>query len=144
MSEPTHEEQVAGLNYEAERYENLASNCEIAAPISSAAYKHRAQVIRALLARLEADQWRPIEEAPKDDSWYPIEGWRPRRGVARIRWEADKYAKKPKPYWASNDAHRVTEDRQDQPTHWRRLSRGPALPAPPSDTPSQDGAGDGR
>lgn len=131
MTEPTHEEQVAALRA-------AISTLEMTACIfPDGIVAGKLLALRALLTRLEADQWRPIEEAPKDGGDCRIEGWRPRRGAARIRWEADKYAKNPKPYWASNDAHWVTEDRRDQPTHWRRLSRGPALPAPPSDTPSQ-------
>lgn len=45
-------------------------------------------------------------------------------GKARVeirQWNPDQYAKRPKPYWASDGMGRVTFDRQDTPDLWAPL-----------------------
>lgn len=73
----------------------------------------------------DALTWRPIATAPRDGSDILTD-----QGVAR--WESDKYAKTPRPYWvrATFGVPRVLEDRNRQPTVW--------LPLPPK--PLSDGA----
>ena len=73
------------------------------------------------------DGWEPIETAPKDGTtilvWSQLYG-----GVAVLAyWDSDKYAKTPKPFWATSSQRYVgkTAERKFPPTHWR------PLPPPP-------------
>lgn len=69
--------------------------------------------------------WQPIEAAPKDGTRVLL--YCNSRGIVCGEWNNDKYAKKPRPYWA-NDRERlfgVTETRADQPTHWQPLPEAP-------------------
>ena len=76
-------------------------------------------------------EWQPIETAPKDErillyrpSSYP---W---ASVVFGKFDSDRYAKKPRPYW-SHDLERIAgvkDARDAPPTHWQ------PLPAPPSST----------
>jgi len=66
------------------------------------------------------NDWLPIETAPKTGDVLLA---CPRRGVVRGRWEENKYAKTPRPYW-THDRERsfgIIETRADQPTHWMPL-----------------------
>lgn len=79
--------------------------------------------------------WQPIETAPKDGSCFLL--WRPYPGRASLlqfsvgRWCSDKYAKKPRPYWSSQDEaiHGKRWAIDYQPTHWM-----PLLPPPGSES----------
>lgn len=65
-----------------------------------------------------------METAPKDiDVLLAC----PLRGVIRGRWNEDRYAKTPRPYWTNDREHLfgVRETRTDQPMHWQ------PLPPPP-------------
>jgi hypothetical protein len=70
--------------------------------------------------------WQPVDEhTPKDRDLLLAF---PHRGVVRGRWEEDKYAKTPRPYW-TNDRERIygiRATRDDQPTHWMDLPEMPA------------------
>lgn len=69
-------------------------------------------------------EWQLMDSAPKDKD---ILLFCPNRGVVRGRWEEDKYAKTPRPYW-KNDRERsfgTRETRADQPTHWMPLPKAP-------------------
>lgn len=69
-------------------------------------------------------EWQPISTAPKDKR---IILHCPKRGSVFGRWQDDRYAKKPRPYW-TNDLERTLSTlwtRDDQPTHWM------PLPVPP-------------
>ena len=72
--------------------------------------------------------WKPIESAPKDGTGVLL--FCPRLGVcAPGRWDTDKHAKKPRPYW-THWGERIWGTlwiRDDQPTHWQ------PLPAPPQE-----------
>lgn len=91
---------------------------------------HTAIAFRAVLARLEADQWRPIGEAPKDGK--------------QLLWLLIPYSA---PYEAcvtagffANGCFRFFGDdgpEDIQPTHFCFCR----FPAPPSDTPSSGGEG---
>lgn len=69
--------------------------------------------------------WQPIETAPKDREiwlWFPTM----LRGHMTVgRWEDDRYAKKPKPYWAGSVRGRVNEYRDNPPTLWQPLPTQP-------------------
>lgn len=68
--------------------------------------------------------WQPIETAPKDIDVLLL---CKKRGCVRGRWNADMYAKKPRPYWTNDREYvwGIVETRKDQPTHWM------PLPTPP-------------
>lgn len=71
------------------------------------------------------NEWQPIETAPLDKE---ILIHCPARGVVRGRWNDNRYATNPRPYWTHDREHvfGVRETRLDQPTHWM------PLPAPPT------------
>lgn len=75
---------------------------------------------------LPDDGWRPIETAPRDGSTFIA--WR--GGVIFTRWDDDRYARKPMPFWGGNDAWRGKRfQRENNPTHWM------PLPEPPKGQP---------
>lgn len=81
---------------------------------------------RAVAAFVLAQQWQSIESAPKDGS--PIVVWPPTwTGISSCaRWNEDKYAKNPKPYWSRvDDGGRVMASRGNPPTHWMPLPAAP-------------------
>lgn len=70
--------------------------------------------------------WQPIETAPKDGTVvlvYP--GVWSNRTCSVARWDDDRSAKRPRPYWSRDDTSSVTTCRNVPPTHWM------PLPAPP-------------
>lgn len=83
--------------------------------------------IESLAKDAEARGWQPIDTAPKDGTAvlvYP--GTWSGRSASIAKWESDKYAKKPRPYWSRDDDFgRVTFSREHPPTHWM------PLPPPP-------------
>lgn len=83
-------------------------------------------------------EWQPIETAPKDGKYVLV--WPGRcTGIACdiARWEDDKYAKSPRPFWARIGFSTKTGDRVNSPTHWQ------PLPPPPHGRAGGD-TGDGR
>ncbi len=82
---------------------------------------------RAVLAEREAcakaRDCQPIETAPKDGTAvlvYP--GTWSGRSASIAKWESNKYAKTPRPYWSrDDDLGRVTFSREHPPTHWMPL-----------------------
>lgn len=74
-------------------------------------------------------EWRTIDSAPKTGESilvYPAT-WGG-KNAAIARWDDNKYAKKPRPFWKRDDDFgRVSYSRQTPPTHWM------PLPDPPSD-----------
>lgn len=76
-------------------------------------------------------EWMPIESAPKDGTriivWPPT--WH--GGVSCAKWDLDRYAKNPRPYWNRVDALRVGDSRDHPPTHWmpvnEKLKLGPTI-----------------
>lgn len=70
--------------------------------------------------------WQSIDTAPKDGTEIIV--FIPAHGVVSpCRWNEDKYAKKPRPYWAhwGKYAFGINDLRANQPTHWI-----PVLPKP--------------
>jgi hypothetical protein len=73
-------------------------------------------------------EWQPIETAPKDGTAvlvYPATWGSKPASIAK--WNEDKYAKNPRPFWErDDDLGKVSISRGKPPTHWM------PLPAPPS------------
>ena len=69
--------------------------------------------------------WQPIETAPTDGTRILVAGGKSQVHIAR--WNDDRYAQKPGPYFAYESSGRpsVSDDRAAQPTLWQ------PLPAPP-------------
>lgn len=84
--------------------------------------------------------WRPIETAPKGEQWKRPELllWDGRN--ARVGcWDADEYAKKPRPFWSYRGSMRRNADRANQPTHWMPLPAAPgSAPPAPVASPAPD------
>ncbi len=75
----------------------------------------------------ETSRWQPIETAPKAGQ---IVVWCPTMfngGVYLAKWDDDRYAKNPRPYWSLSDEviYGKLRVRECQPTHWK------PLPSPP-------------
>jgi hypothetical protein len=68
--------------------------------------------------------WQPIETAPKDRH---IIVWPPTYtgGCSCAKWDDDRYAKRPRPYWRRIDASFVSDSRGNPPTHWDDVPEGP-------------------
>ena len=79
--------------------------------------------IESIVKDAEARGWQPIETAPKDGTAvlvYP--GTWSGRSASIAKWESNKYAKTPRPYWSrDDDLGRVTFSREHPPTHWMPL-----------------------
>lgn len=67
-------------------------------------------------------EWQPIETAPKD-ARIRVWAWGAER---HARWNSDKYAKRPRPYW-DFDGLSVSDSRAHQPQWWL-----PCAPPPTS------------
>lgn len=85
-------------------------------------------------------QWQPIETAPKDIEifvWAPDWNKVGRRFIAK--WEDNRYASKPRPYWSYCDERiwGTTKVRQCQPTRWMPLPTPPAGPDTSTDQARQ-------
>jgi hypothetical protein len=103
-----------------------------------------AQVYAAMLASTPTaptvEAWRSIDSAPKDGArllLVYVTSFGPRVMVGR--WDDDRYAKNPKPYW-TGDAESIwgrAVARKSAPTHWMSLPQPPAAPT------NQQEAGDG-
>lgn len=68
--------------------------------------------------------WKPIETAPKDRTvcvWPPT--WTD--VISCARWDDDKSAKNPKPFWYRVDAFGITDSRKKPPSHWAEVPKGP-------------------
>lgn len=72
--------------------------------------------------------WQPIETAPKDGTRILLAGPEgPFKQPVVGRWDEDKYAAKPKPYWNNDRAgiFGIREIRTNQPTHWMPIHQMP-------------------
>jgi hypothetical protein len=87
--------------------------------------------LSAYVKALEKErEWQPIETAPKDGTKVLVfPPTRSAQSCSIARFEADKYARKPRPYWLRLDAHQVCQSRGNHPTYWK------PLPEPPKETP---------
>lgn len=67
--------------------------------------------------------WQPIETAPKDKMMLLYRPTAHEWGMVTLgKWEEDKYAKKPNPFWAMwHKIGGITEARAWKPTHWMQL-----------------------
>jgi hypothetical protein len=94
----------------------------------AASHKLNASIDQLSALAEKAEQaWLPIETAPKDGSyvfvWPPL--WNGAIGCAC--WDEDGFARRPRPFWRRlDDMGRITESRDNQPTHWQPLPVPPA------------------
>jgi len=79
-------------------------------------------------------EWQPIETAPKDGTSIIL--YEPNRKKVQIgKWDNDRWAKKPRPYWAMVSGYSdKTYERMFPPTHWQ-----PLPPSPTESTPDAAG-----
>lgn len=71
--------------------------------------------------------WMPIETAPKDGTTVLVSPptW-PGRACSTAHYNADRFAKKPRPFWERDDALRsISISRETPPTHWMPLPEAP-------------------
>jgi hypothetical protein len=86
------------------------------------------------------DAWQPIDTAPRDARvllFWPT-FWTGKQRIEAGHWEADQYAKRPKPYW-SGDQERIfgiRAYREQGPTHWQPLQAPAGVPR--LDEPQQE------
>lgn len=73
----------------------------------------------------KADVWPPIETAPRDGTLVIV--WPPTYSGATscARFNDDRFAKKPRPYWNRSDTAFTGASRGNPPTHWRPVLSGP-------------------
>ena len=77
--------------------------------------------------------WQPIETAPKDETRILcVMGTR----VEIAQWYADKYTKRPRPYWTTWDPFSKSRDRARQPHWWMPL---PDMPNAGIEFPERSG-----
>lgn len=67
--------------------------------------------------------WRTMDSAPKEGRILVAikSAFDGKRRVEIRRWDPDQYAKRPRPFWKSDDGGRILADRQDQPELWAPL-----------------------
>jgi hypothetical protein len=102
---------------------------QVEAALSATDFCINAATMKWMRAALEASEraaWRPIEEADKSSKilvWSPIYGGQHKFA----KWDDNRHAAKPKPYWAMSDDRidGIGAQRANQPTHFR------PLPTPP-------------
>ncbi len=72
-------------------------------------------------------KWQPIETAPMDGTVVIV--WPPTfRGVVSCaRFDSNKNAKRPRPYWRRIDTDSISISRENHPTHWLPVLPGPLL-----------------
>lgn len=71
-----------------------------------------------------AHGWAAMCDAPKDGTEILV--WTHRQQHELARWDDDKHAKKPRPYWRTTGPWGVTDMRQIPPLAWM------TLPPPPN------------
>lgn len=72
--------------------------------------------------------WQPIETAPRDGTIVLVHPatWTG-MSASPARWDDNRYAKHPRPYWNRIDTVSAHISRAYEPTHWQ------PLPEPPSE-----------
>lgn len=70
-------------------------------------------------------EWQPIETAPKNVAILVYPSTWGDMIASPAKWDDDKYNRKPKPYWSRRDSRRVSESRDNPPTHWMPLPEPP-------------------
>lgn len=106
---------------------------------------HRRRLADALTAALTAGPALPAETAWQEIATAPLDLdvllFTPRSGVVRGRWDDDRHARRPKPFW-TNDQVQLwgrADTRADQPTHWAPLNALGVPPPPPAARATEDG-----
>jgi len=66
--------------------------------------------------------WQPIETAPKDREILIVRNGK----ISIAKWDDDRHAKKPKPYWSDWSHQGVSFMRKATPSHWQPLPPPPA------------------
>ena len=89
-------------------------------------------LLREVLDRREAEDWRDISTAPLTGDRVLV--WRPtmcggKGHIGVAYWASDPYAKNSRPFWSSVEGYiSKTENRAHPPTHWRPLPTPPSAP----------------
>jgi hypothetical protein len=67
--------------------------------------------------------WQTMDSAPKQGRVLVAikSAFDGKRRVEIRCWDPDQYAKRPRPFWKSDDPSRILADRQDQPALWAPL-----------------------
>jgi hypothetical protein len=68
--------------------------------------------------------WQTMDSAPRTGERVLVATKSVFDGKHRVdirRWDPDRYAKRPRPFWRSDDPYRILADRQDQPALWAPL-----------------------
>lgn len=89
--------------------------------------------LESIAARLSgmAAEWQPIETAPKDrrvELWIPNTWTKGDGRPSHGRWDDDRYARRPRPFWNYDLFHRISDMRDEPPTHWREPAAAPEPP----------------
>lgn len=128
---PSLAEQIAACEKQAARHDSTADG--LTGMYETGALRKMARNLRAAAATLREAEWRGIETAPKDGSWFMIvreqEGlesceigrWEPHFWPRYVEVEGGLFRKEQEQLseWSRfNNFHRAT--------HWRPLPRGPA------------------
>ena len=105
-----------------------------------------ASIYRAMVAAAPPapSGWRSMESAPRDGRriliWSDL--FNP-GGPVVVRWDEDRYAKKPLPRWMTHDpAYGARGFITNPPTHWMPLPEAPGSAAPSPDTGKMGGEDD--
>lgn len=88
-------------------------------------------LIREVLAHRKAEAWQPISSAPLDQDILVFRPamWGGKGHIGKAKWDADEYAKRPKPFWQSSEGWiGNAQDRAFPPSHWRPLPDPPTTP----------------
>ena len=90
-------------------------------------------LLRQLAARLSgmASGWQPIETAPRDrriELWIPSAWDRGEGRPTHGKWDDDRYSRRPRPFWNYDFCRRVSDMRDETPSHWREPAAAPEPP----------------
>lgn len=86
--------------------------------------EQRDEVLRGVTATLESvgfESWQLIADAPKDRLVLVYPSCWPGNTCDLARYNSDKYAKKPRPFWERTSPADITTSRANPPTHFMLL-----------------------
>jgi hypothetical protein len=68
--------------------------------------------------------WQPMDTAPRDGTTFLAVSGR-NNAVVPCRWDDDRYAKSPKPYWSRSDCWGSRDHRANPPIVWQPMPTYP-------------------